>query len=92
MQPLYLLRNYRSQRKDDLLKACENARHFYEDVPMAIVLDNLKPAVVRSERNETVINDELAVFAEHCAGIIYPARVRHPQNKILVENAVKLMH
>ncbi len=36
--------------------ACENAFHFYGGAPCAIVPDNLKSAVTRSDRNEPVIN------------------------------------
>lgn len=81
-----------SQKKDDLIQACENALHFYGGVPMAIVPDNLKSAVVKSDRNEPVINDEFAAFAEFYNCAVYPARVRHPKDKALVENAVKLMY
>ncbi len=59
---------------------------------MAIVPDNLKAAVSRSDRNEPVINDEFAAFAEHYGCVVFPARVRHPKDKALVENAVKLMY
>ena len=59
---------------------------------MAIVPDNLKSAVSRSDRNEPVINDEFAAFAEHYGCAVFPARVRHPKDKALVENAVKLMY
>lgn len=59
---------------------------------MAIVPDNLKATVSRSDRNEPVINDEFAAFAEHYGCVVFPARVRHPKDKALVENAVKLMY
>jgi transposase/putative transposon-encoded protein len=81
-----------SQKKEDLIKACENALHFYGGVPMAIVPDNLKSAVTLSDRNEPVINEEFAAFADHYGCTVYPARVRHPKDKALVENAVKLMY
>ena len=81
-----------SQRKEDLIKGCENALHFFGGAPMAIVPDNLRSAVSRSDRNEPVINDEFAAFAEHYGCAVYPARVRHPKDKALVENAVKLMY
>ena len=81
-----------SQRKEDLIRACENALHFYGGSPNAVVPDNLKSAVTRSDRNEPVINDEFAAFAEHYGCAVYPARVRHPKDKALVENAVKLMY
>lgn len=77
-----------SQSKQDLIKACENALHFYGDIPMAIVPDNLKAAVARSNHNGLVINEEFAAFSEHYGCTVYPARVRHPKDKALVENAV----
>lgn len=82
----------RSQRKEDLIRACENALHFYGGTPAAIVPDNLRAAVSRSDRHEPVINQDFEAFAEHYGCAVYPARVRHPQDKALVENAVKLMY
>ena len=51
-----------SRRKEDLIKACENAMQYFEGVPAAIVPDNLKAAVTRSDRNEPVINDDFAAL------------------------------
>ena len=62
---------------------------YFGGVPAAIVPDNLKAAVSRSDRNEPVINEGFAAFAEHYSCAVYPARVRHPKDKALVENAVK---
>ena len=59
---------------------------------MVIVPDNLKAAVTRSARNKPVINEEFTAFAEHYGCTVYPARVRHPKGKALVENAVKLLY
>ena len=47
-----------------------------EGVPVAIVPGNLKAAVTRGDRNEPVINDDLAAFAEHHGRLVYPDRVR----------------
>lgn len=63
------------QRKEDLISACENALHFFGSAPMAIVPDNLKAVVTRSDRNEPVINEEFEAFAEHYGCAVYPARV-----------------
>lgn len=82
----------RTQKKEDLIKACENAIHFYGGAPAAIVPDNLKSAVTRSDRYEPVINSDFAAFAEHYGCAVVPARVRRPKDKALVENAVKLMY
>ncbi len=38
-----------SQKKEDLIVACENALHFFGGAPMAVVPDNLKAAVTRSK-------------------------------------------
>lgn len=81
-----------SQRKEDLIKACENALHYYGGAPMALVPDNLKAAVVKTDAVEPVIQEDFAEFAEHYGCAVYPARVRHPQDKALVENAVKLAY
>lgn len=81
-----------SQKREDLISACENALHYYGGAPMAIVPDNLKAAVTRSDRNEPVINEEFSAFAEHYGCAVFPARVRRPKDKALVENAVKLMY
>ena len=54
--------------------------------------DNLKSAGSRSDRYEAVINPDFEAFAEHYGCAVVPARVRHPRDKALVENAVKLMY
>ena len=82
----------RSQRKEDLIRACQGALFFYGGAPKAIVPDNLKAAVTRSDRNEPIINNDFELFAEHFGCVVYPARVRHPKDKALVENAVKLLY
>ena len=61
-------------------------------MPGAVVLDNRRAAVTRSVRNEPVINEDFAAFAEYYGCVVYPARVRHPKDKALVENAVKLLY
>lgn len=52
----------------------------------------LKSAVTRSDCNEPVINEDFAAFTEHYGCAVYPARVRHPKDKALVENAVKQIY
>lgn len=81
-----------SQKKEDLVSACENALRFFGGAPLAVVPDNLKSAVTISDRNEPVINDDFAGMAEFYGMAVFPARVRKPKDKALVENAVKLMY
>jgi Transposase and inactivated derivatives len=81
-----------SQCKEDFICSCENAFYYYGGVPQAMVTDNLKSAVTRANRYEPVINEEFERFAEHYGVTVVPARVRKPQDKALVENAVKLTY
>ena len=82
-----------SQRKEDLIRGCENAMQYFEGVPADIVPDNQRAAAQRSDYNEPVINDDFAAFAEHLRlrGLSCPCTP--PQRpKGLVENTVKLLY
>ena len=81
-----------SQRKEDLIKACENALHYFGGVPLAIVPDNLRSAVTKSSKYEPVINESFADFAEHYGTVVLPARAYRPKDKSLVEGVVKIIY
>jgi transposase len=81
-----------SQQKEDFIAACEDALHYYGGVPAAIVPDNLKAAVTKSNRYEPTLNETFADFADHYATTILPARAYRPRDKALVEGAVKIMY
>ncbi len=81
-----------SQKKEDLIRCCENALRFYGGTPSVIVPDNLKSAVTRHGRYESELNEDFASFAEHHGITVMPARVRRPKDKALVEDAVKLTY
>lgn len=81
-----------SQKKEDFIKACENALHFYGGVPQAIVPDNLRSAVSKSSRYEPLINETFADFAEHYSTVVLPARAYRPKDKALVEGMVKIIY
>lgn len=81
-----------SQHKEDLIKACENALHYFGGVPAAIVPDNLRSAVTRSSKYEPVINESFADFAEHYGTVVLPARAYRPKDKSLVEGVVKIIY
>lgn len=81
-----------SQRKEDLIKACENALHYFGGVPAAIVPDNLRAAVTKSSKYEPVINESFADFAEHYGTVVLPARAYRPKDKSLVEGVVKIIY
>jgi len=81
-----------SQRKEDLILACEHTLQYIEGVPQVIVPDNLKAAVTKSSKYEAIINDDFADFANHYGCSVIPARAYKPRDKALVEGAVKLIY
>ena len=81
-----------SQQKSDFITSCENALHFYGGVPKAIVTDNLKSAVSKSNRYEPKLNPDFADFADHYETAVIPTRAYKPKDKALVEGAVKIVY
>ncbi len=81
-----------SQKKEDFITSVENAIHYYQGVPQAIVPDNLKSAVTKSNRYEPTVNETFLDFSEHYGTTILPARAYKPRDKSLVEGAVKILY
>jgi transposase len=81
-----------TQRKEDFIPACENALQFLGGVPAAIVPDNLRSAVTKSDKYEPTINETFADFAEHYNTTILPARAYRPTDKAVVENTIKILY
>jgi transposase len=81
-----------SQKKEDFIVSTENALHYYGGVPAAIVPDNLRSAVAKSNRYEPTINETFLDFAEHYETTILPARAYKPRDKSLAEGAVKILY
>ena len=81
-----------NQTIEEFITACENAMHYFKGVPLAIVPDNLKSAVIKASSYEPTVNENFKAFAEHYGVAILPARSRKPQDKAHVENMVKLSY
>ena len=81
-----------SQKSENWIRSNERAFIYFGGVTQAIVPDNLKSGVARSNKYEPGINPMFDDFAEHYRTVILPARVRRPQDKALVENAVRLIY
>ena len=81
-----------SQKKEDFISSTENALHYFNGVPAAIVPDNLKSAVKKSNRYEPTINEAFLDFAEHYGTTILPARAYKPRDKSLAEGVVKILY
>ena len=82
----------RSQKKDDFIGSMNRALSYFGGVPKSIVTDNLKSAVKKSSKYEAVLNKSFRDFALHYQTTINPTRAYSPQDKALVEGAVKLVY
>lgn len=82
----------RSQQVEDFLDAMRQCLEHIGGVPTYVVTDNLKAAVVKSDRYQPTINDMMLQFANHYGFSVLPARAYHPKDKALVENGVKLIY
>lgn len=80
-----------SQSVPDWLASMSGALHFFGGVPASVVPDNLKSAVTTPSRYEPVIQASLIEWAQHYGTAILPARVRSPDDKAKVENAVRIV-
>jgi len=82
----------RSQKKEDFISSMNHCLEYFGGVPKAIVTDNLKSAVSKSSKYEAVLNKSLKSLAVHYKTSINPTRAYSPQDKALVEGAVKLVY
>ena len=81
-----------SQCKENFISCCEHSLEYYGGVPMAIVPDNLRSAVTKSDRYEPTLNQAFENFASHYSTTILPARVYKPKDKAIVEGAVRIAY
>ena len=81
-----------SQRTEDFVHAVTLFLKHIGGVPKILVPDNLKAAVVRTDRYEPAVNRVLEDMANHYGCFIQPARPLHPKDKALVEDHVKLIY
>lgn len=81
-----------SQKREDLFESMKSCLEYFGGAPQAIVPDNLKSAVSKASKYEPVLNKAFKDFAFHYGCVIDPARPYSPQDKALVEGAVKLVY
>jgi len=81
-----------TQKKEDWIKANENALWYFGGVPLAITPDNLKAGVTKANKYEPDINPVYANFARHYETVILPARAGKSKDKAMVENAVNIVY
>jgi transposase len=82
----------RDQTIAEFIAGCENAFHYFGGTTLALVPDNLKSAVTKTDKYEPAINENFKCFADQYGTAVLPARSRKPQDKAHVENMVKLAY
>jgi len=81
-----------SQQKASFKNSVRRSLEFIRGVPKLIVTDNLKSAVTQAHRYEPELNKDFEAFALHYGTAILATRARKPKNKVLAENAVRLVY
>ena len=82
---------HEDEKKSNWLDAHRRMLEFYAGVPRVLVPDQLKNGVIKSHRYDPDLNPDYVELAKHYGLAIVPARVRHPRDKALVENAVGIV-
>ncbi|KQN42149.1 transposase [Pseudomonas sp. Leaf48] len=80
-----------SQTTQDWLRCHVRALEFFEGVPKFVVPDNLKAAVLKTTRDQIVLNRAYSELSEHYGITITPARPRKPKDKSLGEIGVQIV-
>jgi len=81
-----------SQSTDDFLYALSRSLRFFGGSPRILVPDNLKAAVVKTDRYEPELNRLMEDFGNHYGFVVLPARARKPKDKAEVENHVRIIY
>jgi len=82
----------RSQNTEDFIDAIIRAFEFFGGVPKILTPDNLKAAVVKTDKYEPTINKVLADLGNHYGFVVIPARPRRPKDKNNAESLVKISY
>ena len=81
-----------SQRTEDFVYAITQCLKHLGGVPRMLVPDNLKAAVVKTDRYEPSLNRVLEDMANHYGTVVVPARPVRPRDKSNVEGNVRLVY
>jgi transposase len=82
----------KSQQKEDFIQSVNHAMSYFGGAPKALVTDNLKSAVSKGSKYEPILNKSLKALGLHYNTTINPTRTYAPQDKALVEGAVRLIY
>lgn len=71
-----------------LIGGIEEAWGFFGGATRRLIIDNMKAAVVKSDRYEPIFNRTFLEYSQYQGFIIDPAVARHPQGKATVERQI----
>lgn len=71
-----------------LINGIEEAWIFFGGVTRRLVIDNLRAAVVKSDRYAPIFQRTFLEYSQHRGFILDPALVRHPEGKATVERQI----
>jgi transposase len=81
-----------SQRTEDFVYAIIQCLKHLGGVPKMLVPDNLKAAVIKTDRYEPTINRVLEDMANHYGTVVVPTRPAKPKDKPNVEGDVRIVY
>jgi transposase len=80
------------QTTEDFLHALACCLKHLGGCPKIVVPDNLKAAVVKTDRYEPTLNRLMDDFANHYGFGVMPCRAAHPKDKAKCENQVRIIY
>jgi transposase len=80
-----------NQTMPEFIGALEDAWEFFGGVPKRVVIDNLKAAVTKADRYESIFQRTFDEYAAHRGFVIDAAVVRHAKGKPKVERNVQYL-
>jgi transposase len=78
-----------NQTIPEFIGALEDAWEYFGGVPKRVVIDNLKAAVTKADRYQSIFQRTFEEYAAHRGFVIDAAVVRHPKGKPKVERNVQ---
>jgi transposase len=81
-----------SQKKEQFIKASQNALHYFGGVPRVLVCDNLKAGVTKASWYEADLNEDYLAMANLYGTAVLPTRSAKPRDKALVEKHVSFVY
>ena len=80
-----------NQRKENWIASHVRMFEHFGGVPIMVVCDNLKSAVIKASRTEPVIHPSYLDMAAHYGTAIFPARAYKPKDKAKAEGGVLII-